>query len=87
MPRLMRTTVRLDEQLLAEAKALAVRTGRTVTRVIEDALREVLRRRAADKPRTFVELPTAGGTGVLPGVDLDHGTALLDAMERVPGPR
>jgi hypothetical protein len=87
MPRPMRTTVRLDEQLLAEAKAFAARTGRTLTRVIEDALRDTLTRRAKRKPRTRVELPTAGGTGVLPGVDLDHGGALLDVMESVPGPR
>ena len=31
----MRTTVRLDDDLLRQAKALAPRTGRTLTAVIE----------------------------------------------------
>ena len=38
----MRTTVRLDDKLLAEAKKLAIDTGRTFTQVIEDALRIAL---------------------------------------------
>jgi predicted transcriptional regulator len=41
----MRTTVRLDEALLTEAKKLAVDTNRSLTAIIEDALREVVRRR------------------------------------------
>ena len=35
----MRTTIRLDDSLFAEVKAEAARTGRTMTEVIEDALR------------------------------------------------
>ncbi len=40
----MRTTVRLDDQLLLEVRRWAADTGRTITAVIEDALREVLAR-------------------------------------------
>lgn len=36
----MRTTVRLDPQLLGEAKRMAAETGKTLTSIIEDALRE-----------------------------------------------
>jgi predicted transcriptional regulator len=36
----MRTTIRLDPHLLAEAKKLAAASGRTLTAVIEEALRE-----------------------------------------------
>ena len=38
----MRSTVRLDDDLLRQLKVLAGQTGRTLTAVIEDALREAL---------------------------------------------
>jgi hypothetical protein len=82
----MRTTIRLDDQLLAEAKQLAARTGRTLTAVIEDALRLSLRQ-TSSRRRRRVELPTfKGGNGLQPGVDLDDSAALLDLMETEPGP-
>jgi hypothetical protein len=78
----MRTTVRLDDQLLAQAKETAARTGRTLTQVIEDALREALARRpSAPRPDDRVSLPTFGGDGPLPGVDLDATSELLDLMD------
>jgi hypothetical protein len=76
----MRTTIRLDDHLLAEAKQLAAKTNRTLTSVIEDALREVLARRKGSK-RKVVKLPTYGGSGVKPGVDISNSAALLDIME------
>jgi Ribbon-helix-helix protein, copG family len=79
MLRCMRTTIRLDPELLDEAKALAARTHRTLTQVIDDALRETLARRPGVLP-TFV--PVSGRTGgLMPGVDLDSNAALLDIME------
>ena len=77
----MRTTVRLDEHLLTEAKKLAAESGRTLTAVIEGALRDALMRRDAARKRTRVRLKTAKGDGVRPGVDLDDSAALLDAMD------
>ena len=77
----MRTTIRLDEDLLARAKALAARTGRTLTRVIEDALRAALAQGRASRRRERIELPTFGSGGVLPGVDLDDSAALLATLE------
>jgi hypothetical protein len=47
----MRTTVRLDDALLTEAKKLAADSGRSLTAVIEDALREVISRRRSLTPR------------------------------------
>jgi plasmid stability protein len=76
----MRTTIRLDDDLLARAKQLAARTGRTLTAVIEEALRAALAPRRA-RGRERVELPTFGSGGLLPGVDLDDTASLLDAME------
>jgi hypothetical protein len=77
----MRTTVRLDERLLAEAKKRAAETGRTLTAVLEDALRESLARRETRNKRKVVRLKTVRGDGVRPGVDLDDTAALLDLME------
>ena len=78
----MRTTIRLDDDLLAAAKRRAVETGQTLTAVIEQALREALARtpRGASAARR-IELPTDGSGGLQPGVDLDDGASLLDAME------
>ncbi len=77
----MRTTVRLDDHLLAEAKQLAARTGRTLTAVIEDALRQALVNSNRTKKSTPVKLPTFRGDGLQPGVDLDDTASLLDLME------
>lgn len=77
----MRTTIRLDPDLLARAKALAARTGRTLTAVIEDALRAALAPGRGRKRTDRTLLPTFGSGGVRPGVDLDDTAALLDVME------
>jgi hypothetical protein len=77
----MRTTVRLDDPLLAEAKKYAADCGKTLTAVIEDALRETLARRKHPVKRRKVRLPTFPGGRLRPGVDLDDTSALLDLME------
>jgi hypothetical protein len=77
----MRTTIRIDDQLLAEAKQLAAQTDRSLTSVIEDALREMLARRKQTVKRHPVQLTTVSGNGLLPGVDLDDSAALLDLMD------
>ena len=76
----MRTTINLDDALLAEGKQVAARTGRSLTAVVEDALRESLHRRRHTTDRA-VELPTFGEGGVQPGVDLDDSAALLELMD------
>jgi len=81
----MRTTIRLDDQLLKSAKRLARDTGTSLTAVIEDALRQILSRRAIKQPRNPVKLTTVSGLGVRPGVDLDDSSALLDVMEQSHG--
>jgi hypothetical protein len=78
----MRTTVRLDDHLLADAKRSAAERGTTLTAVIEEALREALarRQRTADQPRPALPVSRHSG-GLQPGVDLDDNAALLDLME------
>jgi len=76
----MRTTVRLDEHLLAR-QAYAAASGKTLTAVLEDALREALARRNTKIRRKPVRLRTCGGGGVRPGVDIDDSASLLELME------
>jgi hypothetical protein len=76
----MRTTVRLDENLLRQAKRFAAETGRSLTAVIEDALREALARRKRAPPLPEVNLTTAPGL-LRPGVNLDDSAGLLELME------
>ncbi|MFI4887347.1 MAG: hypothetical protein ACHP7B_01210 [Burkholderiales bacterium] len=78
---MMRTTVRLDDHLLREAKKYAAESGRTLTSVLEDALRDTLARRSVQATRTRVRHKTFKGDGVRPGVDLNDSAALLEAME------
>lgn len=75
----MRTTVNIDDDLLAEAKILAARTSRSLGSVVEDALREMLSRADQNLERNF-RLQTHGSGGLRPGVDLDDKEALADAL-------
>ncbi len=76
----MRITININDNLYAELKDIATGTGRTLTAVINDALRDSMspRRNAERLP---VNLPVFAGTGVMPGVDLNDSAALLDLME------
>ena len=47
----MRTTIRLDEQLLEATKQYAFARGKTFTAVVEDTLREKILSRSASKKR------------------------------------
>ena len=78
----MRTTVRLSQPLFVDLKSLAAETGRSITAIIEDALRHVMSRRklVLKKPKKLV-LPTFKGKGALPGINLDNNAALLDLMD------
>lgn len=76
----MRTTVRLDNHLLAEAKKHAAESGQTLTSVLEQALRESLVRRSVQAKGKPVRLKTFKGGGVRAGVDLDDSASLLDLM-------
>jgi hypothetical protein len=82
MLRHMRTTVRLDDALLARARAEAARRGVTVTSLIEQGLQLVLRKPVRQPGRPTVRIPVCrAGGGLLSGVDLDDSAALLDRLE------
>ena len=76
----MRTTIRLDDHLLREAKDVAARSGKTLTALVEDALRETIARHRQRAQRPRVRLPTFKGQGLRLGVDLDDSAGLMDVM-------
>jgi Arc/MetJ family transcription regulator len=76
----MRTTVNIDNDLLAEAKRIAVRTRRPLGEVVDDALR-LLVAAEAERPASTVTLPTFGGSGLRPGVDLEDPEALAAVLD------
>lgn len=73
----MRTTLNLDDDLARAAKQKAAAEGRTLTSVVEQALRDVLADRPAEREQ--VRLPTFS-SALAPGVDLGDPTALRDLM-------
>ena len=77
----MRTTIRIDDDLLAKAKSHARGNGTTLTAVIEQSLRAMLDSRHSTVHRQVIRLKTAGSGGVLAGVDLDHSASLLSRMD------
>lgn len=77
----MRTTIRLDDALLGDAKRVAAENGMTLTAIIEESLRERLARNRAAPSGGPVRLATTGRGGVLPGIDLDDSASLADAMD------
>jgi hypothetical protein len=81
----MRTTIRIDDELLAEAKKRAADRRTTLTALIEDSLRESLARRKPPEIRKPFRIKAFGRRGLQPGVDLDDSAALLDRMEGLDG--
>ena len=73
--------MQLDDALMRDAKRAALESGRTLTAVVEDALRQALARRQKSGRRPL-KFTTFGGNGPLPGVDLDDSAGLLDRMEK-----
>ena len=79
----MRTTVRLPDSLMRQAKREARRRGETLTSLIEKGLRHEVANHALRRRRK-VDLPISKmGGGVLPGVDLNNNAQLLDIMDGV----
>lgn len=76
----MRTTIRIDDELYREVRERAARSGRTVTAVLEDAVRKGLRAPEQGAVGRYVVRPTGAG-GLRPGVDLTSDASLADVMD------
>lgn len=75
----MRTTVAVDDNLLAAARRRARDCGQTLGQVVEDALRREL---AAPMEVEPLEVPVfRGGGGTLPGVDLTSNRAVREVLD------
>ncbi|MCH7715379.1 MAG: ribbon-helix-helix protein, CopG family [Gemmatimonadetes bacterium] len=77
----MRTTVRLEDDILRRAKERAVASGTTLTGVIREALQAYLARPVDAADPCPVALPVSGSGGTLPGIDLDDTASLYDVMD------
>lgn len=77
----MRTTLNIDDKLLAIAKHRAVEQDVTLACIVEDALRDAFARPEEKSAR--IKLMTVKGQGIKPGIDLDHTSSLLDIMEEL----
>ncbi len=82
----MRTTVRLNDSLLRKAKKYAAEHDTTLTALLDQGLKMVLRENAPGyevrpKPKKF-DLPTfKGGTGMRPGIDPTSNAQMLDIAD------
>jgi hypothetical protein len=77
----MKTTLDLNDQLLADAKALAAQQRTSLTRLIEEGLQLRLRAKVASAKKGRVRLPVFKGRGgLVTGVDPLSNKALLDAL-------
>ena len=75
----MRTTLAIDDHLLAQAKERAHARRQTLGELVEDALRREL---AAVNDAERPEIPVVrGGDGPQPGIDLSSNQALLEALD------
>jgi hypothetical protein len=79
----VRTTLNIDEALLADAKRLAAERRTTVTALVEEALRVAVLRADEEIDRPAPQLPTFGapGGGPFEDVNLDDSRDLRDRME------
>lgn len=77
----MRTTLDLEDTLLARARRKAAERQTTLTRVIEEALRHYLSPRRVAATSVRGRWKTVTGTG-RPEVDIADRDRLYDAMER-----
>lgn len=77
----MKTTLDLNDQLLANAKALAAQQRTSLTRLIEEGLQLRLRAKAVDPGRSRMRLPVFKGRGgLVAGVEPRSNKALLEAL-------
>jgi hypothetical protein len=83
--RIMRTTITLENRLLADLKRRATERGTTVSRLIEDSVRLAISRPKGERNRQDAfELVTYGKGGRFTQLDVDRTSVLLerDDLER-----
>jgi hypothetical protein len=79
----MKIAIKLPDDLGLEAKETALESGMTLSQIIENALREALAKRPRSLSRRKFKVITYGKGGLMPGVNLDDTSALLDKMDGI----
>ncbi len=78
----MKTTLDLNDTLIANAKALAAQQRTTLTRVVEEGLRLRLASPPSTKQKERFKFPVLKGKGGLaPGIDPSSNKSMLEAAE------
>ncbi len=78
----MKTTLDLNDQLLANAKALAAQQRTSLTRLIEEGLQLRLRASTTEPSKVRRRLPVFNGRGgLVAGVNPLSNKAMLDALD------
>lgn len=78
----MKTTLDLNDKLLADAKVLAAQHRTTLTRLIEEGLQLRLRAQSAKRQTVPVRLPVFKGRGgLVEGVNPSSNQSMLDALD------
>jgi len=76
----MRTTLDIDDSVLRQAKKLAAEENKSLTRIIEEALREKLAPKPRSGKRFKLRLLTKAGR-LIPGTNLADRDLLYERME------
>ncbi len=82
----MKIIINLPDDLVQQAKKVALEAGTTLSEIIGNALRETLAKRRRKTVRKDFKLITYGKGELQPGVDLDDTSALLDLMDGLDDP-
>jgi hypothetical protein len=78
----MKTTLNIRDDLVAEAKARAIKEASTLTKLVEEGLSLRLRIRSVDSGLPLKELPLSKRSGGLrKGIDGRSNRALFDAAD------
>lgn len=77
----MKTTLDLDDALLARAKAAAARERKSLTALIEEGLRLRLRKRTGPRPRAKALAVFSGKGGLVEGIDPACNRSLYEAAD------
>lgn len=76
----MRTTLNIDDGVMRDLKRRAAETGRSLTSLIEEAIRSLLDRQTQPEPDYRLRWMIVEG-GARPGINLSDRDALIDLMD------
>jgi hypothetical protein len=81
----MRVTIEIANALLRQAREAAAREGTTVRALVEEGLRDVLKRRLTRPAQFELRDASFGGDGLQPGVALSDWASIRGEIRRESG--